>query len=1304
MSARRLLTENKAFLIAVFAGVVLFSLGLFLNQAWQVIELEQSFVTYQKRHASFEELTARLNLLAERLIMNARAYGFTGEQTWRERFETDARDLETLLATRGGSLHDPAYAQTLAALEKTAREILNLGRSAMAASRGNTPAQGIRILDSAAYLEQRREFAMRLEVLSKNHDALSQQEIDRAQGWATNALTSAAASLALLLCSFGLLAWEVRRYTRGRDLAARHLDSQVRETTARLDSTSRRLSALSDAMPDALALFRPLGEGRDFHAMRYNPAADSLPVLGTSRDVGRMAADIFPAEARTVLLDLLDRVANHGVTLHTDLSFLHRDSHVWVELDAFPLPSGEAAILYRDVTSERTTQTALRRNEERYRELYNRTPAMLHSIDHEGRLVAISDYWLQTMGYERSEVLNRPLTDFLTDRSREYALTTSLPAFFRDGECSDVSYSMARKDGSVIDILLSAISERNAEGVVIRSLAVARDVTRERRAEQALLDSERRLSLVVEGGNLGLWDWDVQSGEVVLNERWAEILGYRLNEIDHDFDTLFENVHPAMRPRVLQAFEDVLDGRSEFFQSEFQMLTKTGEARWVAVRGRVTEREKDGEPARVSGTMHDIHLRKEAEAALAESEQRLLNVALTSGDLIWEIDAQSSIKYMSDSVQEVLGYSVAELLGKNPAEIMNEEDQTPSRARLLQALEQGTPLRDIELWVYAKSGRQVALLVNGVPLREEESEETRGFFGVAKDITRRKNTEYQLKLFHRVFESAMEGIVITDSRGTIMEANQAALDITGYTREEVLGGNPRLFKSERHDADFYARMWKSIAEKGNWEGEIWNRRKSGEVFPEWLSISSIETDGESSHYVSVFHDISEMKHQESRIRHQAFHDALTGLPNRALLLDRITLSTSRANRSGKKLAVLFVDLDNFKNINDSQGHRVGDQLLVAVARRLLSLVRSEDTVSRIGGDEFLLLHDNIDSHADTLALADRILESLKNPFDVEGMELFITPSIGISLYPDDSADPETLIKYADLAMYRAKDGGKNRFHMYTAELNRLVQRRHTLENDLRRALREGSLRLVYQPKLDLHSGRVVGCEALVRWLREDEHVSPAEFIPLAEETGLISALGELVLDTACKDTRTVERAFPGLALNTAVNLSAKQFQQPDLVENIITALAAHGLRAGSVSLEITETALAGDIDSLVRKLSRLTDLGLSVAVDDFGTGYSSLSYIKRFPLSTLKIDRSFVIGLGESHEDENIVRAIIQLAHNLEMTVVAEGVETVEQLAFLKRHGCGMIQGYLYSRPLALEQYIEFLRDPPTLELPEGDG
>jgi predicted signal transduction protein with EAL and GGDEF domain len=383
---------------------------------------------------------------------------------------------------------------------------------------------------------------------------------------------------------------------------------------------------------------------------------------------------------------------------------------------------------------------------------------------------------------------------------------------------------------------------------------------------------------------------------------------------------------------------------------------------------------------------------------------------------------------------------------------------------------------------------------------------------------------------------------------------------------------------------------------------------------------------------------------------------------------------------------------------------VGDQLLVAVARRLLGLVRSEDTVSRIGGDEFLLLHDNIDSHADTLALADRILESLKTPFDVEGMELFITPSIGIALYPDDSADPETLIKYADLAMYRAKDGGKNRFHMYTAELNRLVQRRHTLENDLRRALREGSLRLVYQPKLHLGTGRVVGCEALVRWSREDEHVPPAEFIPLAEETGLISALGELVLDTACKDTRTVERAFPGLALNTAVNLSAKQFQQPDLVENITTALAAHGLRAGSVSLEITETALAGDIDALVRKLFRLTDLGLSVAVDDFGTGYSSLSYIKRFPLSTLKIDRSFVIGLGESHEDENIVRAIIQLAHNLEMTVVAEGVETMGQLAFLKRHGCGMIQGYLYSRPLALEQYMEFLRDPPTLELPEGDG
>jgi diguanylate cyclase (GGDEF)-like protein/PAS domain S-box-containing protein len=564
---------------------------------------------------------------------------------------------------------------------------------------------------------------------------------------------------------------------------------------------------------------------------------------------------------------------------------------------------------------------------------------------------------------------------------------------------------------------------------------------------------------------------------------------------------------------------------------------------------------------------------------------------------------------------------------------------------------------------------------------------------LTREVEERKRAEMELQLAAEVFEHSLEGITITDRAGNILKVNPAFTAITGYSQEEVLGRNPRVLKSDRHDENFYQEMWRGLLADGRWEGEIWNRRKSGESYPEWLSISAVkDAAGRTTHYVAVFHDITEAKESEEQIRFQAYHDALTGLPNRLLLKDRLAVAINHAQRSDGKVAVLFLDLDNFKNINDSLGHIVGDWLLQSVAYRLLKLMRDEDTVARLGGDEFVVMIEDVVNVREAVLVAQRIIAAFAAPVVVGSHELFVTPSMGITLFPDDGRDPDTLIKNADLAMYQAKAAGRNDYRLFTSQMNENVTRRLALEGRLRKAVENGELIPFLQPKIDFANGRVNGMEALARWPQEDGGlVSPAEFIPLAEETGLIIPLGEIILERACLAARRLADAgHPDLAL--AVNLSPKQFRQPDLVARILAILARTGLPPRQLELEITETTLMTDIDKTVGKLRELAEHGIGLAVDDFGTGYSSLFYLKHFPLRALKIDQSFVRDITRDENDANIVRTVIALAHNFNLEVVAEGVETREQLAFLRTHRCHTAQGFLFSRPLAEAGFLDYLR------------
>lgn len=548
--------------------------------------------------------------------------------------------------------------------------------------------------------------------------------------------------------------------------------------------------------------------------------------------------------------------------------------------------------------------------------------------------------------------------------------------------------------------------------------------------------------------------------------------------------------------------------------------------------------------------------------------------------------------------------------------------------------------------------------------------------------------------FHtHVLENLTEGVMITDVNNKIVSVNPAFVLITGYQASEVLGKNPRQLKSGKQDLTFYKRMWSTLLSEGKWQGEIWNSRKNGEIYPEWLHISTIQDEsGRIAFHVGIFSDFSEHEQARRHIEHLAHHDALTDLPNRALLNFRLSDAIHHAARGKRKAALLFMDLDRFKIINDTLGHQAGDELLKIVADRLSACVRQVDTVGRQGGDEFLIVLTDIANASDAYAVAEKILSSIRNPCQIGGKELNITPSIGIAIYPDHGNDEATLIQHADDALYFAKDEGRNNAQFYNKAMHRETEERLTLDNALAQALERGEMRLVYQPQVRMNDNALVGCEVLLRWHHPElGNVPPSSFIPVAEETGRINAIGEWVLRTACQQAALWQQS--GLEMPVmAVNLSAIQFRQPNLLATIQNILNKTGLAPEMLELELTEGILMREVDATLEMLQKLKAMRLKLSIDDFGTGYSNLSYLNRFSVNKLKIDQSFVFGLPGSSNDAAIVHAIIQMANSLELEVIAEGVETPVQRDFLIAHGCLLAQGYLYAKPLEKEDFEKLLR------------
>lgn len=567
-----------------------------------------------------------------------------------------------------------------------------------------------------------------------------------------------------------------------------------------------------------------------------------------------------------------------------------------------------------------------------------------------------------------------------------------------------------------------------------------------------------------------------------------------------------------------------------------------------------------------------------------------------------------------------------------------------------------------------------------------------------QDITAHKRTEEKLALAASVFENTIDGIMVTDAEGVILQVNKAFTGITGYSSEEAIGQTPRLLRSEQHDDTFRSEMWRSLQVMGAWQGEIWNRHKDGHVFPLWQTISSVrDHEGHIRRYIATYYDITEQKLSEERIYRLAHYDVVTKLPNRLLFVDRLRHALERSKRESMQMAVFFIDLDHFKTINDTLGHPMGDKLLQQVAEKLNQCLRRQDTVARIGGDEFTILLENIKGVSAVETVSRKVLHALSKPFCVEEQETFISGSIGISVYPEDGLDVDTLLKNADLAMYRAKELGRNRYQFYARDMAEEAEDRLRLLNALRQAIVGQEFLLHYQPLTHLEDRALVGAEALIRWHHPTMGlIAPDKFIPLAEETREIDVIGEWVLRIACAQLRAwLDAGFPPMRL--AVNISGQQLKRGNLADVARKVIEDTGCPAELLDLEITESFIMREADQSIRTLKRLRDLGFDLVIDDFGTGYSSLSYLKRIPVTKLKVDRSFVHDIPQDPNNKAIAKAIIGLGKSLGLTVVAEGIETAAQEAFLIGEGCHQGQGYLYSRPVPAHDFQEILRAQPTI-------
>ena len=785
---------------------------------------------------------------------------------------------------------------------------------------------------------------------------------------------------------------------------------------------------------------------------------------------------------------------------------------------------------------------------------------------------------------------------------------------------------------------------------------------------------------------------------LAVNPAYVDLFGYAREEIPRlaeCFERLFPD--PVYRTHILQRWRESLVGVANGALSPpiiGRIRRKDGASRVVEARTSLAAHERivifSDITARVRAEMGRDQATTERDRLQRELHLQCERTPMAL--VISDATPEMTIRSWNPAAERMFGYRSEEALGRSPYDFLIPPHARPHVRGALSWESAGDETIRVVNEILTKDGRTIWCEWFNTAMRDPNGKVTR-VLAMAQEVTERLAAEQQLRLWANVLSHSVEGIFICDPEQRILKVNSAFERITDYTAEEALGQTPRMLHSGRQDPAFYSAMWNSLLATGTWSGEVWNRRKNGELYLEWLSISVVKDERQSiAHYVGIFSDITQRKAAEERVTRLARFDALTNLPNRVLLIDRLEQAIRAAQRAGTQVGVAFIDLDRFKEVNDSLGHSAGDALLQELARRLTGAAREDDTVARMGGDEFVVVLQHLHDAKDATACVTKLLQALQAPVDLEGHDITVTASVGISMFPDDAREARELLRNADAAMYQAKGDGRDRFHFYTGSLNRRALNMLSMENALRGALDRGEFVLHYQPQISVATGELVGAEALIRWNHPERGlIMPGMFIPIAEERGLIRAIDEWVAGEAVRQLAAWgQNGF--CAVPIAVNVSAMPFHEKDFVERIARMIATCRIDPRLLELELTESLMMRDVDASVDVMRKLNAMGIRLSIDDFGTGYSSLNYLRRFPIQKIKIDQSFVKEIAAHPESCRLVSGIVGLAKSLGLKVLAEGVETSEQLRLLSEQGCDEAQGFLFSHPLPVAQFEQLVR------------
>lgn len=836
---------------------------------------------------------------------------------------------------------------------------------------------------------------------------------------------------------------------------------------------------------------------------------------------------------------------------------------------------------------------------------------------------------------------------------------------------------------------------------------------------QQLLESESRYRQLLTSIKETVIQIDVAGHWQFLSPVWAKLSGHDISDSLNQPVTDF--LHPVDHAKVTQVLGLLNEGKQQDWNGEVRLKKADSRYIWVNMSLQLSDDIQSNKT--INGTLENIHItrvNREVDQLIRTTEQMVLTshcsvatlLEFITQELVYLLGVSLAwVKVCKDNQSQILHYAgdgsdflfdnsdTWSGIHKEGSPVMSAVQQhnvvrVTADSDLCLEWKQRLEHDDIKdslflpFFIGGDTKAVIGLHTNEANIFDEDFQQVMTSFSAGLRLICQMAEDQNLMRLHRAaVEKTANAIMITDAQGTIEWVNDAFVRQTLFQPDDVLGKTPRVLKSGQHDAVSIKEMWQTIKSGEVWNGELVNRRKDGRLITMFQTITPLfDHLGEIIHFVAVMEDVTERKADQERIAFMATHDELTELPNRNLLNDRLQQAIAHADRQNSKMAVLFIDIDQFKFINDSLGHQLGDDLLQVLAKRLVSVLRTEDTVARFGGDEFVVLLPEVDEISDVKTLANNLLNQIQKPYVLSGHELMVTGSIGISIYPDDANDADDLIQLADSAMYSAKENGRNNSQFYTPEINEKIMRRLTLEKELRKALEQEQFVLFYQPKIDLTTNKITGMEALVRWQHPTLGlVPPMEFIPLAEETGIIIPLGEWIMLTACKQMTSWEKEYPDL-INMSINVSARQFWKNDFIESIKNVLNQTNVSADKIEFELTESVVMNDIESAIETMIAIKQLGVSLSIDDFGTGYSSLNYLKRFPLDVLKIDRSFINDLENEHSDSAIVRSIIALAENFGLRVVAEGIEEAYQQQILTDLGCHFGQGYYFSRPVDFKE------------------